>query len=307
MRKILILGVAMTLLVAACGSDDDETPSATATEGVDDGADTGADEIEPEESDLDEAEVEESAEEVEQEPTTTTEPPTTTAAPTTTTEPPAEDAAPAGGGFTMYDFRYCEIIMTVTDDAGDEVTEVWGTPGVDPCTDEAWYALDPAAIQAENDASFIEMNGPRYFVVDGTVDTGDGTGGAGIASGGEAVPRQFGDITMNLLATTVVSEESEIYVPDLVDRTTTWTYQAGTEIYELTDPDGNVYIMQSYSRIVDEDLTAADLPTLGDRLDLPDGWSYSSRILDEPLQVALSPDGALVVGDDFRNSYQRNG
>ncbi len=164
-----------------------------------------------------------------------------------------------------------------------------------------------AVIQTENEASFIEMNGPRYFIVDGTADTGDGTGGTGTAAGGEATLQQFGDSTMALLATTEVSDESQEYEPDLVVRTTTWTFEAGTEVYELTDPDGNVYVMQSYSRIVDRSLTAADLPALGDRLDLPEGWSYASRVLDEPFQVALSPDGAFVVQDDLRNSYQRNG
>ena len=45
-------------------------------------------------------------------------------------------------------------------------------------------------------------------VVDGSAETGDGSGGEGTAAGGEAVPRQFGDITMNLLATTEVTERA---------------------------------------------------------------------------------------------------
>lgn len=239
-------------------------------------------------------------------PTTTTAAPATTAPPTTAPPTSAATAQPAGG-FTLNGFRYCEILMTVEGKDGADVTEVWGTPGVDPCTDEAWYALDPEAIRVENEASFIEMNGPRYFVVDGTADTGDGSGGTGTAAGGAAVSRQFGDITMNLLATTEVSEDSEPWATDLVERTTTWTFEAGTEIYELTDPDGNVYVMQSYSQILDRSLDATDLPTLGDRLALPNGWSYGSRTLDEPLQVALAPEGAYVVQDDLRNAYQRNG
>ena len=65
--------------------------------------------------------------------------------------------------------------------------------------------------------------------------------------------------------------------------------------------------MQSYSLTEDRSLTAADLSALGDRLELPDGWSYRSSVLDEPLQLALSPNGAIVVQDEFDNSYQRNG
>jgi hypothetical protein len=104
-----------------------------------------------------------------------------------------QSASASAGGFTLRGFRYCEILLTVTGDDGSQVTEVWGTPGVDPCSDEDWYALDAEAIKAANDATFIEMNGPRYFVVDGTVDVGDGTG-TGVASGGETVLREFGDL-----------------------------------------------------------------------------------------------------------------
>lgn len=291
-----LLGAA--LLLAACGGEDTTTDDTTDTEAIT--ADDTASEAAATAEDADESTANGSTAE-------------SRAADDTTASSIADDTdgsegtATAAGGFSLYDFRYCEILMTVVGDEGVEVTEVWGTPGVDPCTDEAWYVLDPDAIQTENEASFIEMNGPRYFIVDGTAETGDGTGGTGTAAGGAAVSRQFGDITMTLLATTDVSEASEEYAPDLVARTTTWTYAAGTEVYELTDPEGNVYTMQSYSRIVDTDLTAADLPTLGDQLELPDGWSYSSRILDEPLQVELSPEGAIVIQDDLRNSYQRNG
>ena len=281
--------IALTLVLAACGSGAEtdtasEESAATTTASAAGTATTEPAVVEDEPS---------------EEPVATTE---TTAPPAST---PAGAAEPAG--FSLFDFRYCEILLTVVGEDGADVTEVWGTPGVDPCTDEAWYALDPDAIRAENDASFIEMNGPRYFVVDGTADTGDGTVGVGTASGGAAIPRQFGDLTMTLLTTTEVTAESETYEPDLVERTTTWTFEAGTEVYELIDPEGHVYTMQSYSRIEDRSLTAADLPTLGERLDLPVGWTFQTRVLDSPYQVPLAPEGAYVVQDDLRNSYQRNG
>ncbi|MEM9520964.1 MAG: hypothetical protein AAGA37_16710 [Actinomycetota bacterium] len=289
-KTTLAAFIALSVLVTACSADDDaEVADASST--------TEAPATTTDAPPVTEA------------PATTTDAPPVTEAPATTTEAPPVTEAPnsAGNGFSMMNVRYCEILMTVVDGDGSEITEVWGTPGVDPCSDDAWYALDPAVIQAGNDASFIEMNGPRYFVVDGTVDTGDGSGGTGAASGGESIIQQFGDITMSLLATTDVSEESRSYVPDLVERTTTWTFDAGTEVYELIDPEGHVYTMQSYSLIEDRSLTIDDLATLGDQLDLPDGWTYRTRTLDEPLQVALAAEGAYVVQDDLRNSYQRNG
>ena len=47
-----------------------------------------------------------------------------------------------------------------------------------------------------------------------------------------------------------------------------------------------------------------DLATLGDRLMLPEGWSYTARTLDSDL--VLSVDGeAIVLTDDLSNTYQR--
>ena len=207
-------------------------------------------------------------------------------------------------GFNMNGFRYCEILITVEGDDGMPVTEVWGTPGVGPCDDESWDALDPEALMVEFGASSIHMNGPRYFTVDGSVDTAAAQSDAG----SEQEIRVFGEVPMRLLATVGDGPaDTTPYSPNLVVRTTTWTFNAGTEVYELTDPEGNTYMMQSYALIHDPDLTAEDLATLGDRLDLPEGWSYGSRVLGEDVEVALTPDGAIVVGDDLENSYQRAG
>ncbi|MEM9745756.1 MAG: hypothetical protein AAF945_03600 [Actinomycetota bacterium] len=311
MKTIPAALLCSALFLAACGSEDSEADSTDDVSAETEPAATEPPATEPPATvapaDTDPPATEAPAD---------TEPPATEAPVETepaATEPPATDPPGDGaaeGGMTLNDFRYCEILMTVPGDDGEPVTEVWGTPGIDPCDDAAWNAIDPDQVAADNDASFIDMNGPRFFTVDGTVDTGGASadGGGGIAAGGETVTAQYGDVMMALLATIDGASETPVpYVPELVVRTTTWAFDTGTEVYELTDPDGNVYTMQSYSHIVDTSITAADLPTLGDRLELPEGWTFSSRVLDEPLVVELADGGALVVNDDLRNSYQRNG
>ncbi|MEM9133290.1 MAG: hypothetical protein AAGE88_13155 [Actinomycetota bacterium] len=282
--------LAMALLLAACGDDDAEVSVAdNSTTVVEDTAvdAAAADEAEDATAEAPEAAADDAA---------------------ATSEDAAAPAAPAGGGMTMNGLRYCEILMSVPGEDGELVTEVWGTPGQDPCEQADWDALDPDAIAADNEATSIQMNGPRYFTVDGTLDTAPDQTGVGTAAGGEVVLRDFGDISMALLATVDGSTGgSAAYSPELVVRTTTWAFQAGTELYELTDPEGNVYTMQSYALFADPTLTAEDLPTLGDRLDLPDGWSYSTRVAEEDFVVDLAPGGALVVNDELGNSYQRNG
>jgi len=83
-----------------------------------------------------------------------------------------------------------------------------------------------------------------------------------------------------------------------------YTYDAGKPVYELTSPEGDVYIMQSYAQIADPDLTMDDLPTLGSRLALPDGWTYTTRMLTEPFEL-VTTGLAYVLQDELYNSYQR--
>ena len=43
--------------------------------------------------------------------------------------------------------------------------------------------------------------------------------------------------------------------------------------------------MQTYTNNIATDLTEADLPTMGGRLNLPDGWRYKSTMLDRDLVI----------------------
>ena len=52
-------------------------------------------------------------------------------------------------------------------------------------------------------------------------------------------------------------------------RETTYRYFKDNMVYELTSPKGEVYRVQSYAQLED----------LGERLDLPEGWSYKAKIL----------------------------
>ena len=65
--------------------------------------------------------------------------------------------------------------------------------------------------------------------------------------------------------------------------------------------------MQSASQHVDPSLTPDKLASLGQRLDLPDGWDYRTPTLDEDLVVRAQRGGveAHLVFDEFENNYQR--
>ena len=78
-----------------------------------------------------------------------------------------------------------------------------------------------------------------------------------------------------------------------------FTYDAGEEIYELHDPALRRWVMQTWSQIVDPNLSRADLPGLGDRLQLPEGWTFESRKLTSPLQIDTTTHAAQVLQDDL--------
>jgi hypothetical protein len=88
----------------------------------------------------------------------------------------------------------------------------------------------------------------------------------------------------------------------------TWYYNAGQPVFILDAPNGMTFVMQSYSIIVDKNQTYADLPNLGSKLSLPQGWSFRSKVLDQDLTVnGITVDGQpnqwRVTQDDLINTY----
>ena len=221
-----------------------------------------------------------------------------------TTQPdPADPADPAATELPhllqLHDHRYCEVLVAVRD-RRDITALVYNTIDHDQgCPQALWEELDPDVIAAEWDAEAVTLNGPRHLVMDEIL-------GHQPASGQFET---FGGIDMELRATieTRVREAQpgeDLYRDNEVTRDTTYVYHRGRTVHELLSPDGHTYIMQSYSQLVDPELTVDDLDRLGPRLRLPEGWSYRTRTLGDELTVSSNGLG-YVLQDDFLNSYQR--
>jgi hypothetical protein len=221
--------------------------------------------------------------------------PATTAPDTTapgSTAPPPRFTYPDG----IRDVRYCEVVLLKADSDG-LYAEVWNTMGRSECPQDEWEAIDTAAIAAEYGAATALANGPRYWTLDRIDATMQQT----------APVTTFGSIEMFLGATVDLGAglpSTAPYTQRPVARDTVFYFDAGTEVYELTDPDGVVYVMQSYSQKIDPTLSADQLPGLGGRLKLPAGWTFSSRVLDAELGVRDVDGVAVVVQDDLENTYQ---
>ena len=95
------------------------------------------------------------------------------------------------------------------------------------------------------------------------------------------------------------------FTPHTVSRQASFTFAAGRQVYELVDPAGTVWVMQTYSQIKDPTLSMADLPGLASLLTLPAGWIYRTRTLTRPLVVATATRAAQVLQDNLENSYSQ--
>jgi hypothetical protein len=173
--------------------------------------------------------------------------------------------------------------------------EVYNTTGLNDCPAELWNGMDPNQIKKEFAALRVLKNGPHYWMMDEqTVSFGEK------ASFGGLEARWAARLD---LATARKAQGSEPYKVFTPKKTQKMVYFKGKPVYELVDPDGNVYVMQAH----EEQFPIESLPQLGERLKkLPEGWQYRTRDLTEDLVLDLGPDKSIyAVGDEFHQYYTR--
>jgi hypothetical protein len=230
---------------------------------------------------------------------------TSTTAESTVTEVPATEVAstdaPAVSDSNsvrdgLHGVRYCEIILLSDKEDGIH-GEVFNTFPLNECPDDQWKAIDTVAIAKAEEVFFASSNGPRYWAMDSVAKS----------DASETYKKTFGEIEMNHYASVFVGANPAAmqnpYTPRAVDRKAAFTFNAGTTVYMLRDADGKTYVMQSWSQQVDPELAEDDLITLGERLELPEGWTYDSKTLTQEFVVETRAEDAQVLSDDLRNSY----
>jgi len=195
----------------------------------------------------------------------------------------------------MRDVRYGEVIA-VFSRGGRFEAEVYGTQLLNDCPQELWGNLNASEIAAEMGALVVKLNGPRYWTLDAF--------GQKIAVA-DPILRDFGGITMRRIATVDLGEVPKLgpYTETKVNRGVIFFWDKGQTVHELVNPDGLAYIMQALCIGVDPSMTPESLLTLGNRLALPDGWVYRTRVLEQELIVDTTATIATVLQDEFENSY----
>ena len=195
----------------------------------------------------------------------------------------------------MRGIRYGEVLAMFLRDTGLEA-EVYGTQMLNDCPQELWETLNADEIAKDMGAIFTKLNGPRYWVLDGL--------GSKVAVV-DPVFKDFNGIQMRRIATIPIGADFAAgpYTIRNVNRGAVFFFDAGKTVYELVDPDGRAFVLQARCVGVDPGMTEESLATLGERLALPEGWSYRTRVLDAELVVDTSATLATVVQDEFENTY----
>jgi len=189
--------------------------------------------------------------------------------------------------------RYGEVLLVTVGESGPEAA-VYNTFPLNDCPAQLWDKLDAEALAKENGAVAALLNGPRYWLMS-SIDK--------VATGPQET-RTFGGIEMIRQATVqLASQNPAPYSVNKVARHTVFHFDAGRPVFELVEPNGQRWVMQTWSQIVDAQLGLQDLPGLGRRLNLPEGWRYETRVLTTRLSVDTSTQDAHVMQDDLTNTY----
>lgn len=137
--------------------------------------------------------------------------------------------------------RYGEVLLVTPGEAGPQAT-VYNSFPLNDCPAELWSALDPQALATEHKAATALLNGPRYWLMNAIEK----------APQGPPVTKTFGGIEMLQQATVLLSSMNPApYTVSQVSRNTVFVFNAGEEVYELQDPKGQRWVMQTWSQVVD--------------------------------------------------------
>jgi hypothetical protein len=196
-------------------------------------------------------------------------------------------------------YRFAEVALITGTTKENAIAEFYNSTGVDDPTPERFAKLNADQLAKETGSMSIFLNPPRHWMHDEfwCYEAGN--------------ERTFGDIKMTWMGVVGVQEmEAGVakgkYIPGYIFRNSQYKYNKGSEVYLLDAPNGDVFIMQSFTDVADKTLTKNNLKDLGKKLKLPPGFKSRSVVLDRDLIVNQKKANnlAAVFQDDLNNTYQ---
>src|SRR5215469_1976947 len=156
-------------------------------------------------------------------------------------------------------YRFCEVGLITGTGQDTAIANIWNTTSACDPTPELFDALDADAVAREHGALGVWLNPVRHSLFDrlDVWDVGDDRTFSGM-------PGTWMSVAGAADITKATAQGS--YEPRYVYRNSTVTFNRGTEVYLLVEPDGEVFIMQSFSRHVEPTLSEDNLRHLAGRL-----------------------------------------
>ena len=195
---------------------------------------------------------------------------------------------------TLRGARYCEIVCLHHNEIA-----VYDTLQLNDCPDNQWRKLSAENIKKTTHSLYVYLNGPRHFTADGVKHP----------HYLDPKPRHFSNLMMHKVGVLYPTVHDYIfgeaaYREHRVNRKTIWIYSAGKPVYELIGPQGQVYVMYSYS-VTGSQQSEQDISQLGQRMKLPKNWQFKTGTLQEEAIVKPLHREYIVVQDNRRNSYHK--
>ena len=187
--------------------------------------------------------------------------------------------------------RYCEFLLIF-----DDRVEIYNTAASAGCPADLWEAMDTAKLAEAHGATKAQLNGPKFWAMDGqTIGLGE--------------TKNFGGIDARYGATLPLSavgsgEGATPYSPFTSAKMQSMVFEAGSPVYEVVDSEGNIYALNAYGAAVRD----GDPANLADQLSPPEGWSFRVTTPTDDLTIVGSTDAPVhMVGDDMHQYYTRFG
>ncbi len=197
------------------------------------------------------------------------------------------------------EYRFCEVGLITGTSKANAVINIWNSTGSGDCSPEQFAALDAEKMKDEFDVQKIWLNPSRHWTFDEFWAYEIG------------VEKTFGDVKALWMGVLGAEETMKVtvkgsYYPAYIYRNTQFKFNKGSKVHLLDAPDGEVFVMQSYTHHFDERVTKDSLDNLGDILKLPEGWKYRAVVLDREFIINQKKTNHLahVLQDDLHNTYQ---
>lgn len=96
------------------------------------------------------------------------------------------------------------------------------------------------------------------------------------------------------------------YRPFSIEGRQYYIWNIGTLAHRLVSPEGDKYLMMTFTTEVAPTLSRDMLSELGPMLNMPEGWAYESYFLDKTITIRSGPDNnnsIISLFDDLQNVY----